>query len=214
MGEIVVFTAGQVARITGVSERQLRYWDATDFYHPHFVVGERGEPFGRLYSFRDVVALRTIAMLRQEHSIPLQELRRVGAWIGERDESAWGRTQFYVTGRRVIFDDPRTGLRQMTRSHGQLLLPISLEPIAHQVREAALHLRERSEDQIGQISRHRSVVGNAPVVAGTRVPTAAIWHLHQAGNSPDEIARQFPRLTPADVQAAIAFETGRRKRED
>jgi uncharacterized protein (DUF433 family) len=49
-------------------------------------------------------------------------------------------------------------------------------------------------------------VHNAPVLAGTRVPTAAVWNLHRAGYAVGAILREYPRLKPADVEVAIAFE--------
>jgi uncharacterized protein (DUF433 family) len=93
---------------------------------------------------------------------------------------------------------------------GQEVLSISLEPIANEMRRAADRLRERRSDQIGELSRNRYVVHNAWVVAGTRIPASAIWHFHEAGYSVDAIIDEYPRLTPADVRAAIDFESRRR----
>lgn len=84
MAEIAAFTAEHVCRLSGLSSRQLGYWDDTEFFSPTVLDGFRRRAFGRIYSFRDVVGLRTIAILRNVHRIPLQELRRVGAWLKER----------------------------------------------------------------------------------------------------------------------------------
>jgi uncharacterized protein (DUF433 family) len=78
------------------------------------------------------------------------------------------------------------------------------------MRDAAAKLRERRSDQLGQLSRNRYVVHNAWVIAGTRIPTEAIWHFHCAGADVDGIIREYPRLTPEDVRAAIDFEARRR----
>jgi uncharacterized protein (DUF433 family) len=77
------------------------------------------------------------------------------------------------------------------------------------MRRAAERLRERRDDQIGTVVRNRYVVHNAWVVAGTRIPTQGIWNFHQAGYDSAAIIREYPRLTPADVQAAIEFEASR-----
>jgi uncharacterized protein (DUF433 family) len=77
------------------------------------------------------------------------------------------------------------------------------------MRSAADRLRERQRDQIGRIVRNRYVVHNAWVVAGTRIPTTGIWNYHVAGYSATDIIREYPRLTKADVRAAIAFEKRR-----
>jgi uncharacterized protein (DUF433 family) len=75
--------------------------------------------------------------------------------------------------------------------------------IAGDMRRAAEKLRERGEQQIGSVVRNPYVVHNARVLAGTRIPTQAIWNFHEAGYSADAIIREYPRLTPPDVRAAI-----------
>jgi uncharacterized protein (DUF433 family) len=58
MSETLAFTAENVCKLTGLSARQLAYWDATDFFSPELLDEHRRRAFGRLYSFRDVVGLR------------------------------------------------------------------------------------------------------------------------------------------------------------
>lgn len=41
MGEMLAFTADQVSRLTGLSERRLRYWDKTGFFNPEYGVWRR-----------------------------------------------------------------------------------------------------------------------------------------------------------------------------
>lgn len=210
MTELAAFTADHVCRLTGLSARQLRYWDQTEFFSPTLLDDYRRRAFGRIYSFRDVVGLRTIAILRNVHRVPLQELRRVGAWLKERHDTPWSSLQFALEGKKVVFLDPGTGVAVEPRGAGQEVLPIELEPIANAMRREAERLKERSAEQIGRITRNRYVVHNAWVVEGTRVPTSAIWNFHSAGFSPAAIVREYPRLTEADVAAAIDFEQERR----
>lgn len=209
MPDIAAFTADHVCRLTGLSSRQLRYWDETEFFCPTFLDGYKRRPFGRIYSFRDVVGLRTIAILRKRHNVPLQELRRVGSWLRDRHAEPWSSLRFALAGRRVVFVEPGTDAFVEPRGAGQKLLDIALEPIANEMRGAAEQLRERSPDQVGRIARNRFVVHNAWVVAGTRIPTTAIWHYHKAGYSAKQIVEEYPRLTPADVEAAVRFEADR-----
>ena len=81
------------------------------------------------------------------------------------------------------------------------------------MREAAKQLRKRRKEDIGKIKRHRYVAHNADVLAGTRIPTAAVWDFHVAGYSADAIIEQYPTLTAADVEAAIEHETRRRAKK-
>jgi uncharacterized protein (DUF433 family) len=77
------------------------------------------------------------------------------------------------------------------------------------MRRAAARLRERSPEQIGHVSRNRYIVHNAWVVAGTRIPTTAIWNFHEAGYTAKQIIAEYPRLTSKDIRAAIDFEKRR-----
>jgi len=209
MAELMAFTADNVCRLTGLSARQLGYWDKTGFFSPELLDDYKRRAFGRIYSFRDVVGLRTIAQLRNEHRIPLQELRRVGEWLLAHHETPWSSLRFALSGCRVVFADPVSGQYIEPRGAGQVVIEINLEPIATDMQRAAAGLRERTQEQIGKVTRNRYVVHNAWVVAGTRIPTAAIWSFHHAGRTVDQIIHEYPKLTTADVEAAIKHESER-----
>jgi DNA-binding transcriptional MerR regulator len=212
MTEILAFTADHVCRLTSLSQRQLRYWDATDFFSPAIVDGFGRRTFGRIYSFRDLVGLRTIAVLRQEHKVPLQELRRAAQWLQENEPdfaAPWATLRFGLHGRKVVFIHPLTGVPTEASGGGQTVFSVALKPIANEMRRAADALRKRRSEQVGQIERNRFVVHTRDVVAGTRIPTLAIWNFHQAGYRAKAIIEQYPSLKPADVRAAIQFEKKR-----
>jgi DNA-binding transcriptional MerR regulator len=61
---IRAFTEEQVVRLTALSQRQLRYWDRTGFFRPAFSEENRRVAYNRVYSFKDVCALRMIAARR------------------------------------------------------------------------------------------------------------------------------------------------------
>ena len=210
MAELLAFTAENVCRLTGLSGRQLSYWDATDFFSPELIDEYKRRAFGRIYSFRDVVGLRTIAVLRNVHRIPLQELRRVGEWLLAHHKAPWSSLRFALSGRTVVFSDPVTGKYVEAAGGGQAVIEIDLEIIASDMRRAADGLRDRQKEQIGTVVRNRYVVHNAWVVAGTRIPTQAVWNFHKAGYTADAIIKEYPRLTPEDVRAAIEFESNRK----
>ena len=210
MTELLAFTAENVSRLTGLSPRQLNYWDTTKFFSPELLDEFKRRAFGRIYSFRDIVGLRTISILRNRHRIPLQELRRVGEWLSTQHETPWSTLRFALSGRRIVFREPASGLYTEPTAGGQTVIEISLEPIASEMKQAAESLRERRREQIGAVTRNRYVVHNAWVMDGTRIPTQAIWNFHEAGYSPAAIIEEYPRLTAEDVRAAIEFEAKRR----
>jgi DNA-binding transcriptional MerR regulator len=71
------FTAQQACRLTDCTAHQLRYWDRVKLIQPS-VQGTGGRPGKRrLYSFRDLVALRVVKSLL-DNGMSVQRVRR--AW--------------------------------------------------------------------------------------------------------------------------------------
>jgi len=208
MTVIDLFTVKQVSFLTGLTPSQIVAWDHEGFYPSTWA--SDGRPYGRVYSFRDVVGLRTLAILHNEHKVSSQELRKVGAWLSQRHEAPWASLRFYVAGRHVYFDDTDTAMLTAGKPLGQGAFPFELEAVADQVRRRLEEARQRRADDIGRIVQQRHVVGNAPVLAGTRIPTSAIWNFYEDGYTVEEIIDEYPRLSPEDVQAAIDFEQERR----
>ena len=64
---ISAFSADQVVKLTGLKIRQLAYWDSLGFFQPQYAAEDRRSPYSRIYSFKDVVALRTLSVLKSEY---------------------------------------------------------------------------------------------------------------------------------------------------
>jgi DNA-binding transcriptional MerR regulator len=198
------FTEEHVERLTGLSKSQLRYWDRTGFFAPSFADEGRGRG-GRIYSFHDVVGLRTLGILRKDHRVPLQNLRRVAEKLSHMKRDLWTKQVLYVQDKRVQIIEEETDL-VIDPVSGQYANGLALQAVMADVDQMSAHLQQRLPSQIGQISQHRFVVHNATVIAGTRVPTAAIKQFHDAGYGVDEIMREYPGLTEADIRAALSHE--------
>jgi uncharacterized protein (DUF433 family) len=208
MAELLGFTAEHISCLTRLSKRQLVYWDRTGFFSPAHK--EAGRTYGRVYTFRDLVALKVISVLRVDHHLPLQELRRVGEWLHRRYAEPWSRLRFGVSGRTVIFLDPNTHQPIEARGQGQQIMAIiEMQEIANEMIREAKTLQDRTTE-IGQITKRRQVASSAWIVAGTRIHTSAIWNFHEAGYDTEAILREYPSLQPEDVRAAIKFEEKRR----
>jgi uncharacterized protein (DUF433 family) len=200
---IFAFSIEHVSRLTGLSKSRLLDWDRAGFFKPEHVAERRREPHGRIYSFQDVVGLRTLATLRTEFKIPMWHLREVAAELERHVERPWSETTLYVLKRRVQFDEPETGkIREVKGGKQYSLLP--LESVAGDVRKRVDRLRARAPEKIGQIERHRNVAHNAWVVAGTRIPVKAIRDFAIAGYAPSDILKEYPSLTISDVKSALA----------
>ncbi len=201
-GVVSAFTEDQVSKLTGITVHRLRYWDRTAFFRPAYGADNRRLPYSRIYSFSDVTALRTLAVLSNQHNIPLQHLRQVSDKLGVMDNTAWSRTTLYVLNRRVIFVDPEVKHQREIVS-GQYMIGIPLEKIVSDTRRDVRELSTRDENLVGQIVRHRRVSHNVPVIAGTRIPVRSIKAFAEAGYTVKQILKEYPTLKKTDVEAAI-----------
>jgi uncharacterized protein (DUF433 family) len=202
---IRAFSALHVRHLTGLSLRQLSYWDKTEFFAPYYAVNNRRSPFSRVYSFEDLVGLRVIAILRNERKIALQKLRKVAEELSQYHSRPWSGLVLYVVGEAVYFKEPDGELVRKV-GHPQSVFPIVIDAITTDMQSKADALRLRRADQIGRIERHRNYVHNAWIVAGTRIPTKTIWRYHEAGYDTEAIIKDYPQLRPADVSKAISHE--------
>ncbi len=79
------FTAYQASRFTGCTAHQLRYWDRIGLVKPG-VQSTGGRPgVRRLYSFRDLVALRVVRSLL-DGGMSLQRVRRAYEYLRKKAE--------------------------------------------------------------------------------------------------------------------------------
>lgn len=201
---IGAFSEEQAVRLSNVSLNQLRRWDRDGFFHPSYGVAEKHVPYGRIYSFRDIVSLRVLNDLRNLKKIPLSHLREVSSHLAHLGDAKWTATTLYVLGKRVVFVDPRTSRREDVVS-GQRVFDIPLRVVISSTKHAVMELSERRDDQIGKIVQARFISQSEPVLAGTRVPVTSIKEFAAAGYSTARIIREYPDLTEKDVKAALAF---------
>jgi len=204
-GIIAAFSEEQVERLTGLTKTQLRYWDSTGFFAPKFAEEDRRQAYSRLYSFKDVVALRTISVLRNQHDVPLQHLRKVAEKLSHLKDDLWIKTKLYVLNRKVIFHEPGTNLPREIVSD-QYVIGVLLKTIVSDTQKKVEKMHRRDPSKVGRVERSRFVNHNSWVVGGTRIPTAAIRRFKEAGYSNAQILREYPDLKPRDIAAAILHE--------
>ncbi len=199
---IRAFSAENVCLLTGLSIDQLAEWDRMGFFPPEYASENRREPYSRIYSFQDLVGLKTLAILRKVHKVSLSHLREVAKELEQHAARPWSEVTLYVLKRRVQFTEPSTGKIRGVKDGQYVLIP--LENVAEEMRQQADKLRSRPATKIGHLERHRFVAHNAWVVAGTRIPVRSIRQFADAGYSTAEIIKEYPSLTEDDVRAALS----------
>ena len=156
----------------------------------------------QVYSFRDLVSLRVLNDLRNVHRVSLQHLREVAASLAHLGDQKWVAATLYVLNRKVVFGDG-AGRREVVS--GQQVFDIPLKVVAADMRKAVEQDQQRPVASHGQITRHRFVMSNAPVFAGTRVPVGTVIDYLDAGYTPARILAEYPTLTARDIEAAKRY---------
>lgn len=197
---LAAFSVDHAARVTELSKSRLTRWDKLGFFSPEYLdESDRGNPYSRIYSYVDLVGLRTLKILADDYRVPLSELRKAAIELEKRSSRPWSEIPLGVLKHRVIFDLEQTP-RNVT--DGQYAFKhIALGPIAKEVEKKAAKLSMRSKEQYGKMERHKFVVHNSQVVAGTRIPVVAIASFLDAGFSIEKILEEYPTLTATDIKA-------------
>ncbi|HRA48044.1 MAG TPA: DUF433 domain-containing protein [Thermomicrobiales bacterium] len=211
MTEILAFTMPQVIKLTKVSARQLVYWESHDVFRASYVDDRPGRAYRRVYSFTDVVTLRTLGVLRNTHHVKLTRLRKVRDYLSQFAEFPWHQN-FWILNGDVQFTDPAN--KAIVRNvSGQSTFVVELDRIRDQIRNESTEWNRRDPSDVGMVTRHRHVQHNQWVVQGTRITTAAIWSFHEEGYDAEAIQNQYPSLALADVLGAIEHEANLRSSE-
>jgi uncharacterized protein (DUF433 family) len=203
---IAAFGEKHVARLTGLTLGQLRSWDRVGFFQPRYAYEHRSAPYSRVYSFQDVVGLRTIAVLMKDHGVSLQKLRKVAEELTKRGYRHWADVKLYVVKAQVHFRPPKSNEVEGVWD-GQLAM-VPIIDVISDVEARVQKLKKRDVAQVGHVERSKYVVRNSAVIAGTRIPTATIRRFKQAGYTAEQIIKQYPTLTLEDVHAALVHEEG------
>jgi uncharacterized protein (DUF433 family) len=198
------FSEEQASQLSGVPKNKLTYWHNTGFYKSQFSNDDWARGFTRAYSFYDIVCLRTLSILTNEHNVPLNRLRRTLSQLFQMDQSRWARETLYVLNRQVYFERPDGKLEQ-TESTQMPLTGIPLKQVIGEVRRSIKSMSKRPNESAGQIVKLKNVRNSKPVFKDSGVPVSTVKEYLASGRSTEDILRDFPSLTKVDIEAARAY---------
>ena len=191
-----------MCELTELSRSQLRYWDKTGFFKPEAGSLPDGSVFTRLLLPRcrwTCGRWPCYASTRRSKRFGVQP-----ACFTSTNDFPWANLRFYKReGEPTIFFEVNDETFVVANTKSQTTFTIDLQEVSDRMLSLVRRMRERKAEEIGQTSRHRYVAHNQRVIAGTRIPTSAIWNFHKAGYRTEQIIEEYPRLEPADVREAI-----------
>jgi len=140
------FTAHQACKFTGCTARQLRYWDKIGLVVPSVQAtgGRPGVP--RLYSFRDLVALRVVKALL-DGGMSLQRVRRSWEFLNRKAglDRHLSEVQLVTDGQSIFKICRRDGEVMDALKEGQMAFFVAIDDIATGVRSNVSQFRDDRE---------------------------------------------------------------------
>lgn len=184
----MAFPADLTSVLTGASIGQLRRWSRTGLLHPEIQLRPAA-----LYSFQDLVALRTFVRMRKE--VPLQRIRKAVAKLKDFDLTEHpAKYRLHTDGESVFFvEDDRSV--DLVRKPGQRAL-LNLEDIfapfkTRQGAEVVDFLRPRPHLEVKETR-----LGGWPTIKATRVGFDSVAKLLDGDEiAPEDVQRFYPSVT-------------------
>ena len=144
----MAYMVEMVAKLTGATLKQLIHWDKTQLISPS-ISSAKGKGSRRIYSFMDVLAIKTAVMLRRE-GVSLQKVRRCLKYLRDhhtRNDAAPLATMHLLTDGASIFmlsENPGEACQSRhvvdTLAGGQMLLMVPIGRLASEVQREAARL--------------------------------------------------------------------------
>lgn len=161
------FTAAQASKLTNCTPHQLRYWDRVGLVSPT-LQGTGGRPgVRRLYSFRDLVALRVVKSLL-DNGMSLQRVRR--AWEYLRREAEFDQhlasVKLITDGQTIFSVASDDGELLDALRNGQMAFFVAIDAIARDVEEDVTRFELDRERFLEMIRRVEDDVRTESQVAG------------------------------------------------
>lgn len=180
---------------------QLSYWRAQNILVPEIESVNR--PY--LYSFRDIIALRTFAWIRGDHS--LQMIRRMFDTLGELD----------MVEHPSAYKIAKLGSSLGVQRDDGVIIDVAKEPgqeVIGTLENVFAEFEDRKGRKVDDLLHPRQGVevnpdrlGGWPTIAGTRIPFDTIADLVADGSIPPEkISAYYPGVSAAAARDALSYQ--------
>ena len=130
------FTADQACRLANCTHHQLRYWDRVGLVKPSLQETGGRPGVRRLYSFRDLVALRVVRSLL-DNGMSLQRVRRAWDYLRREGEmeNHLADVKLVTDGNTIFRVSSDEGELMDALREGQLAFFVAIDEITREVEE-------------------------------------------------------------------------------
>lgn len=191
------------AALSGASLRQLSYWRSSrsaegPLLSPTFH-GSRV-----VYSFQDVIALRTFVYLRAK-DVPLQRVRKAVQHLRQLGETEHlSSYRLLAVGKDVVWRISDGTALDLTNQPGNYVIAEMVDILAA-FRNANDRVVVPLRAPKPGLAVDPDIRGGFPVIDGTRVPYDMVSALVRDGVAPEDVADYYPSVSPEAALSARDF---------
>jgi uncharacterized protein (DUF433 family)/DNA-binding transcriptional MerR regulator len=192
--------------LTGATVPQLAYWRRRTKSARPLLVPEGRRNGRHLYSWADVVALRSIVYLRQEKSLP--RIRRAVGELRALEAEEWTHLSAYrliSTDSTIVVQTPTGQLLDLERQPGTVLAAVLMKDVLAPFETSSGRTVPGLKRPRPRIAVDPAVLGGYPVIAGTRVPFDVVAQLSDEDLDANEITAIYPSVDPEAIDDATRF---------
>jgi DNA-binding transcriptional MerR regulator len=163
------YTAEQACKLSNCTPHQLRYWDRVGLVVPS-IQGTKGRPgVRRLYSFRDLVALRVVRSLL-DNGMSLQRVRRAWDYLRRNAnmDSHLAEVRLVTDGLTIFKVSADDGELLDALREGQMAFFVRIDEIARKVRDDITRFELDREEFLQMIRRVEDDVAEERRASGGR----------------------------------------------
>jgi uncharacterized protein (DUF433 family) len=206
MGKVVTGLFGKglyspkvAARVAQIRYQNFQAWAKANLIHPAFQssIEKKSES---VYSYYDLLLIRLIKRLRDKHfkTKQIKVALDTIAMMSGNDPHGWTRATILIDANMIVAVLPEKRDWPIAASKGPQKIEVIFFPELMKELE-----RELVPNQFHYVEIDPEVMGGAPVVKGTRIPTNLVRLVREGGQDPKEA---YPELNDLQVKDAIAYE--------
>ena len=131
----MAYNTNTIIKITGLTQRQVDYWDRTHFIKPS-VKEASGYGTARLYSFQDLVQLK-VAKTLIDKGVSLQKIRKAITYLKKNFpdiEKPLAEMRFLTDGETIFVLTDKKGVILDTLSKGQMVFTLAIGEIIEELK--------------------------------------------------------------------------------
>jgi DNA-binding transcriptional MerR regulator len=150
------FTSAQVVKFTGITPRQLQWWDERGIVQPH------REGRCRMYSFDDLTEVAVICALRRK-GFPLQRVRSIMKFLqkefgGRLAQAVTTGSEYHLLtdGKRIYLKNSERQIIDILKNSRQPLLGVCLSDAVREIRAETFNRRPAQRQAARNAARRRT----------------------------------------------------------